>query len=76
MAHSGPNLMSKVESDEEPKLRTLVQNGMLKSGDQMAYSGPNLMSKVESDDEAKFADSNTEIDEVQLLSCFFLLCCF
>jgi hypothetical protein len=62
------------QSDEEPKLQTLVQNGMPKSEDQMADSGPNLMSKVESDDEAKFADSNTEIDRVQLLSCFFLLC--
>jgi hypothetical protein len=29
------------------------------------------MSNVESDDEAKFADLNTEIDGVQLLSCFF-----
>lgn len=37
----------------------------------MADSGPNLMSKMESDDEANFADSNTEIDGVQLLSCFF-----
>jgi hypothetical protein len=46
------------KSDEEPKLQTLVQNGMPKSGDQMADSGPNWMSKVESDDEAKFADSN------------------
>jgi hypothetical protein len=59
-----------------PNGRRWLKNGMPKNGDQMADSGPNLMSKAESDDDAKFADSNTEIDGVQLLSCFFPLVLF
>jgi len=54
-----------------PNCRRWFKMGCPKVGTKMADSGPNLISNVESDDEAKFADSNKEIDGVQLLSCFF-----